>query len=403
MLNRRLCVKRAIALRGSRAVVAAIVLLLFAATVPAWPPGGNGGGGSGKPPKDPPQNLIPVKIILMAGQSNMGGNGLNEDLHNLAPELIQPRTDIGLYRGTQPQSSIGIWRDLQPGLGTGTLLSDRFGPELTFGRDLVEGRPDDNFMLIKTRGAGTSLALDWDPITPGPSWVVFVNTVNNALAAIDPDVFDPEIVGMIWMQGGRDAKDEQMALAYEENLTNFIQAVRTQFGKPNLPFILEQLTSINTTQRPFLSVVAQAQFDVWTNTPNTGLVNTGDVSTWPGSTHFDSAGQLVVGTRFASEMLAVPVVVDSVDYSLSGGKKPTLTVTISIVDEMGPVSGAAVSAILEHESGSFSDASGTTDSDGTVSFRLKNAKVGCYMTTVIDVNAGIFDWDGSTPVNLFCK
>ncbi len=121
------------------------------------------------------------------------------------------------------------------------MLTDTFGPELTFGRAVADARPADNIALIKPRGAGNSLALDFDPVTPGPSWVVLVDSVNNALALLDPAVYQPEIVGMIWSAGGRDAQYEDQALAYEENLTNFIQAVRDATGKPNLPFVVDEL------------------------------------------------------------------------------------------------------------------------------------------------------------------
>ena len=86
-------------------------------------------------------------------------------------------------------------------------------------------------------------------------------------------------------------------------------------------------------------------------------------------------------------MLAIPVDVDSVNYSTSGGKggSKDLTVTITIVDEIGPVSGAIVTVRLHHESGDFWDATGTTGSDGKVSFPLKNAPSGCYATTVTDI------------------
>ena len=46
---------------------------------------------------------------------------------------------------------------------------------------------------------------------------------------------------------------------------------------------------------------------------------------------------------------------------------------------------------------------GTTGTDGTVTFTLKNAPSGCYATTVTNVSATGLTWDGATPTNSFCK
>lgn len=365
-------------------------LLLFVGSISF---AAKGGGGGGKPPKNSP-SLIPLKVILMAGQSNMVGRGLNTDLATLAPELQLPQTDVQIFHN-------GSWSDLQPGFGS---AADKYGPELAFGRFMADALPDDNIALIKVASGGTDLANDWNPDTPGFMWTRLVNAVDSALATIDTTVYAPQIVGMAWMQGGRDSIDLNMALAYEQNLTNFIAAVRTEFGVPNLPFVIGQIPYDDELYD--VPIVKEAQLNVWLNVPNTGLIFTSDISMGPDGIHWDSAGTLEIGERFATEMLtAFPVDVDSVIYATSGGKGgiKNLTVTVAIGDEMGPVNGASVSITLVHESGDFWDATGTTGSDGTVDFPLRNALKGLYVTTVTDVNAGVFDWDGLTPPNEFRK
>ena len=88
--------------------------------------GGNGGGKPGGGDEEVVAK-IPLKIILMAGQSNMSSSALSSELETLAPELLVPQTDVPIwYKGS--------WRDLQPGLGDTTA---NFGPELTFGRSMA--------------------------------------------------------------------------------------------------------------------------------------------------------------------------------------------------------------------------------------------------------------------------
>ena len=48
-------------------------------------------------------------------------------------------------------------------------------------------------------------------------------------------------------------------------------------------------------------------------------------------------------------------------------------------------------------------ATGTTGTDGKVTFRATNAPTGCYTTTVTNVAASGYTWDGTTPANQFCK
>ena len=67
------------------------------------------------------------------------------------------------------------------------------------------------------------------------------------------------------------------------------------------------------------------------------------------------------------------------------------------------VSGASVSIDLFRDGSLVGSGTGTTGTDGTVTFTLKNAASGCYTTTVTDVTAAGLTWDGITPANDFDK
>jgi subtilisin len=90
-------------------------------------------------------------------------------------------------------------------------------------------------------------------------------------------------------------------------------------------------------------------------------------------------------------------------YTTAGGRdgKKHLSVTVALVDDLGnPVAGASVSSLLEHDSGSSWTFTGTTDSEGTVTFSLANAPSGWYTTEVTDVAAGGLTWDDGNPANV---
>jgi subtilisin len=119
-----------------------------------------------------------------------------------------------------------------------------------------------------------------------------------------------------------------------------------------------------------------------------------------------ATGSASISITVGTPTTATKVIVDSVTYTTQGGRNGDkhLNVTVALVDDLGnPVGGASVSITLSHDSGSSWSGAGTTGTDGTVTFSLKNAPSGCYTTTVDNVTAGGLSWDGVTPTNGFCK
>jgi len=77
---------------------------------------------------------------------------------------------------------------------------------------------------------------------------------------------------------------------------------------------------------------------------------------------------------------------------------------VALVDDSGqPVAGASVSIDLNLGGSLLTSGTGTTGTDGTVTFSLKNAPAGDYTTTVTDVTADGLTWDEITPANSFTK
>ena len=98
--------------------------------------------------------------------------------------------------------------------------------------------------------------------------------------------------------------------------------------------------------------------------------------------------------------------VSSITYSTHGGKDNSkhLDITITIINDFAnPVSGASVSIDLFRGGSLVGQGTGTTATDGTLTFTLNNASPGLYTTTVTDVTAAGLEWDGITPFNEFNK
>ena len=229
-----------------------------------------------------------VKVYILAGQSNMDGRASTSAL---PPELKASRTDIPTY-------FIDQWRDLQPGFNEG-LNPSMIGPEITFGRSMLEKNEYRKIALIKSSKGATSLYADWKPQT-GPQWIDMVEDVNDAMVILSKD-YNPVIVGFIWMQGEWDALFGQtLADAYEQNLTNFIAAVRTTFSVPNLPFIIGQISE--SPAWVYGSTVRQAQLNVSQNVADTALVITSDLPLAGDNYHYVTSSMIELGYRFANEM-----------------------------------------------------------------------------------------------------
>ena len=119
-----------------------------------------------------------------------------------------------------------------------------------------------------------------------------------------------------------------------------------------------------------------------------------------------SSSDTVVITVSEPPATATKVIVDSITYATEGGRNSNkhLLITVALLDDFGQdVGGASVSIELFRDNSFVGAATGTTGTNGTVSFNLKNAKSGCYTTTVTDVTAAGLTWDANTPPNGFCK
>jgi subtilisin family serine protease len=98
--------------------------------------------------------------------------------------------------------------------------------------------------------------------------------------------------------------------------------------------------------------------------------------------------------------------VDSISYSTFGGNNANKNLQISLVirDDFGaPVVSGTVEISLSRNGSPIATGSGITDSTGSLSFNLRNASSGTYVTTVTDVQATDLTWDGNTPANSFVK
>ncbi len=216
----------------------------------------------------------PIKVFILAGQSNMEGQAVvdlegkdyNEGKGTLAflmrdPAKAEPYKHLKDDQGRWAIRD-DVWVRYQPEdaprragpLTFGfTPYGDphHFGPELQFGH-VMGDRFENQVLLIKTAWGGKSLYADFRPPssggTVGPCYTKMLEEIRTALANLKSEFpgYDGsgyELAGFVWYQGWNDGCDPQKAVPeYEQNLVNFIRDVRKNLNAPQLPFVIGELT-----------------------------------------------------------------------------------------------------------------------------------------------------------------
>ena len=282
------------------------------------------------PPPATPESKTVWQVYLLAGQSNMDGYGYVRELDE---PYRRPSDKVWIYTGQttpdeSPATGTGLWSPLEAGYGTGfatdgrvNRLSDRFGPELSFGQTLAALQPDARIALVKYSFGGTALAHgvgfgNWDPDSRDGH---HANQYDHALAtlrealAIDDidrdgrrDVLVP--AGIVWMQGESDANAGQaVADAYAYNLKRMMDLLRAALRVDDLPVVIGRITDsgmdddgvmmdyIATVQEPQARFVADDACAAY-------VVATDDFDHLDDMWHYDTEGFIGLGTAFAAAM-----------------------------------------------------------------------------------------------------
>ena len=221
----------------------------------------------------------PVKVFILAGQSNMEGKA---KVALLDYQIQQPATrDLftHLRKDDKWIERDDVWikfLDRKGKLTVGYGSPKCIGPELEFGT-VVGDRYAEQVLLIKTAWGGRSLYRDFrspsaglpaaevlekmlanekkrkkdgtlDDVKKafGATYRAMIEEVNSTLGNLKthfPDYADQgyEIAGFVWFQGWNDMIDKEATAEYTANLIHFIHDVRKDFKSPKMPFVIGQM------------------------------------------------------------------------------------------------------------------------------------------------------------------
>ena len=207
----------------------------------------------------------PLKVFLLAGQSNMQGYGIisagkDEDLDHAAANDFKylkdgdgewvERKDVWYFEKSGERIC-----NLKPNLGA---VSSRFGPkvgpELAFGHEMGI-HFDEQVLLIKCAWGGQALGGPFRSPSAGPNPNdpdnEFTGSRYRETLEITRDVlanlkkYYPEykgqgyeLKGIFWHQGWNDGCNKDFTAEYEKNMIHFVSDIRKDLGIADLPFII---------------------------------------------------------------------------------------------------------------------------------------------------------------------
>lgn len=216
-------------------------------------------------------HAAPLKVYILAGQSNMQGHAAVTTFDYLAKDpKTAPLLEEMRDKDGKPRVCERVWvsylsedRGGKASLKEGKLTAgfgarhDTIGPEFTFGITMEKALKED-ILLIKTAWGGKSLHTDFRPPSASPegAGVYYTKMINHVKKVLeDPKKVVPgydakdgyEIAGFVWFQGWNDLTDVKTYPQrdkpggynkYTEYLAHFIRDTRKDLGATNMPFVI---------------------------------------------------------------------------------------------------------------------------------------------------------------------
>ncbi|GKY90997.1 hypothetical protein MPSEU_000072500 [Mayamaea pseudoterrestris] len=205
--------------------------------------------------------MAPIKIYILAGQSNMVGMGSVKHLHQLIDNKEHGTTTPNEYRtNLWNENTNSFWvRDNvyikneetvgKLTVAPGYAAKNCFGPELMFGWTIADAFDDaDNddhespiILLIKTAWGGKSLSVDFRPPSSGMPPLDKHQQPEEGQVGLFYRKMIQELDGFVWFQGWNDMLTWPTVNEYETNLANLVRDVRHDLHVPSLPFVIGEL------------------------------------------------------------------------------------------------------------------------------------------------------------------
>lgn len=223
-------------------------------------------------------------VFIMAGQSNMAGRGWVEAEDTVTNKRIFAIDSDGkLLYAKEP---LNLFEPSYAGLDCG----------VSFARSLLKEIPSKiNIVVIHTAVGGSSIR-QWIDDSTHRSVKLLSNFKEKVAIAKQYGT----IKGIIWHQGEADANSKRIPL-YQMNLETLFKSFRSIADNDQLPIIMGELGAFSKEPLSFEAINTIIR-SYPSKDPFTGFIKTSDLLHKGDSLHFNSAGQRIMGERYAKEI-----------------------------------------------------------------------------------------------------
>lgn len=172
------------------------------------------------------------------------------------------------------------------------VTTSRWSIELKMAQSLRD-RTGKQIYVSKGARSGTTIT---NFMTGGP----YNFTITNALNRMSTIFTNAgKLTAVCWLQGETDAGYTTSSVAYASNLRTMIAQIRALPSVSyNTPIFINDIQPVQGTMA-YISLVTKAFYDVAKEDPYVIVVTNGDIAVSADTVHFDEAGQLLLGQRFA--------------------------------------------------------------------------------------------------------
>ena len=217
-------------------------------------------------------NPQPELVFLLIGQSNMAGRAALEDGDENPIANVLLLDDKGKWiPATNPLNRFATDRKV--------ISMQRISPGVGFAHELAEKLPGKTIGLIHNARGGTKIQ-QW-----GKGQDLYVHTIERL-----SKVKNLQVDGVLWHQGEGNRSDT----SYLERLTDLVTRLRVDLKNPDLRFVAGEIYG--------KAIVNGQMAQLGETVPGTGLARSNELTVFD-KVHFDRKSQLILGKRYATEML----------------------------------------------------------------------------------------------------
>ena len=228
-----------------------------------------------------PVSEKPLHIYLLIGQSNMAGRAQVRDEHS---GMIEGCFLLGPQGKWEPASNpLNRYSTIRKGIDM-----QRLNPGYGFAKAMRIANPEVSVGLVVNAKGGSKIE-EWEKGT---------HFYDEALKRVSEARKTGVLKGILWHQGEGNSREPE---TYLEKLKGLIADLSEDLGQEDLPFVAGQVFYHPET-KPHTKEINKEIARLPEVVPNTGYVSSEGLTTFD-NTHFDVPSTLVLGERYAKEMM----------------------------------------------------------------------------------------------------